>query len=198
MGCRWRSNWRRPAPERSRSHRSRRRLNDRFRLLTGGSRTALPRQQTLRAVVDWSYELLFEDEQRIFERLSVFPGGCDLDDRRTGVRRRRSSPPPTSPITSTPSSRSRWSWPFPSAGGLRFTQLQTLAQYGCERLTERGDAERIGDAMAAHFARLCSHERSRVHRRPATFVAHRDGPRPRQPAEPHSTGPSPTTTRRLR
>ncbi len=54
------------------------RLNDRFRLLTGGSRTALPRQQTLRAVVDWSYELLFEDEQRIFERLSVFPGGCDL------------------------------------------------------------------------------------------------------------------------
>src|SRR5204862_790240 len=54
------------------------RLNDRFRLLTGGSRTALPRQQTLRAVVDWSYELLFDDEQRMFERLSVFPGGCDL------------------------------------------------------------------------------------------------------------------------
>jgi predicted ATPase len=47
-------------------------------LLTGGSRTALPRQQTLRAVVDWSYELLFDDEQRVFERLSVFPGGCDL------------------------------------------------------------------------------------------------------------------------
>ena len=54
------------------------RLNDRFRLLTGGSRTALPRQQTLRAVVDWSYELLFDDEQRVFERLAVFPGGCDL------------------------------------------------------------------------------------------------------------------------
>ena len=56
----------------------RERLDDRFRLLTGGSRTALPRQQTLRAVVDWSYELLFDDEQRVFERLSVFPGGCDL------------------------------------------------------------------------------------------------------------------------
>ena len=54
------------------------RLNDRFRLLTGGSRTALPRQQTLRAVVDWSYELLFDDEQRVFERLAVLPGGCDL------------------------------------------------------------------------------------------------------------------------
>jgi len=54
------------------------RLNDRFRLLTGGSRTALPRQQTLRAVVDWSYDLLFDHEQRVFERLAVFPGGCDL------------------------------------------------------------------------------------------------------------------------
>ena len=54
------------------------RLNDRFRLLTGGSRTALPRQQTLHAVVDWSYELLFDDERRVFERISVFPGGCDL------------------------------------------------------------------------------------------------------------------------
>jgi tetratricopeptide (TPR) repeat protein len=44
----------------------------------------------------------------------------------------------------------------PVVGGLRFTQLRTLAQYGFERLTERGDAERIGDAMAAHFAHLCS------------------------------------------
>ena len=55
------------------------RLDDRFRLLTGGARTALPRQQTLRAVVDWSYDLLFEDERRLFARLSVFAGGCDLD-----------------------------------------------------------------------------------------------------------------------
>ena len=51
------------------------RLDDRFRRLTGGARTALPRQQTLRAVVDWSYDLLFEDERRLFARLSVFAGG---------------------------------------------------------------------------------------------------------------------------
>ena len=56
-----------------------RRLDDRFRLLTVGARTALPRQQTLRAVVDWSYDLLFEDERRLFARLSVFVGGCELD-----------------------------------------------------------------------------------------------------------------------
>ena len=55
------------------------RLDDRFALLTRGARTALPRQQTLRAVVDWSYDLLFDDERRLFARLSVFVGGCELD-----------------------------------------------------------------------------------------------------------------------
>ena len=51
------------------------RLNDRFRLLTGGSRAALPRQQTLRALIDWSYDLLTPQEKALFCRLSVFAGG---------------------------------------------------------------------------------------------------------------------------
>lgn len=55
------------------------RLGDRFRLLTGGSRSALPRQQTLEATVDWSYQLLSEAERRLFDRLSVFVGGFDLE-----------------------------------------------------------------------------------------------------------------------
>ena len=131
------------------------RLNDRFRLLTGGSRTALPRQQTLQAVVDWSYELLFTDEQRVFERLSVLPGGCDLataeavcaDDviAAVDVADHLHALVDKSLVLA-----------VPVADGLRFTQLQTLAQYGRERLTERGDAVRIRDAMARHFARLCS------------------------------------------
>jgi predicted ATPase/class 3 adenylate cyclase len=54
------------------------RLDDRFRLLTGGSRTALPRQQTLRALIDWSYDLLSEAEKTLFRRLSVFSGGWTL------------------------------------------------------------------------------------------------------------------------
>jgi predicted ATPase/transcriptional regulator with XRE-family HTH domain len=49
-------------------------LDDRFRLLRGGARTALPRQQTLQATLDWSYAVLHEDEQRVFDRLGVFPG----------------------------------------------------------------------------------------------------------------------------
>ena len=131
------------------------RLNDRFRLLTGGSRTALPRQQTLRAVVDWSYELLFEDEQRIFERLSVFPGGCDLE---TAERVCADDAIAAADVADHVHALVEKSLvvAVPVVGGLRFTQLQTLAQYGFERLTERGDAVRIRDAMAAHFARLCS------------------------------------------
>ncbi|HQR57323.1 MAG TPA: tetratricopeptide repeat protein [Burkholderiaceae bacterium] len=55
------------------------RLNERFRLLTSSDRTVLPRQQTLRALIDWSYDLLPPDEQRLFQRLSVFAGGWTLD-----------------------------------------------------------------------------------------------------------------------
>jgi predicted ATPase/class 3 adenylate cyclase len=55
------------------------RLDDRFRLLTGGSRTALPRQQTLRSMIDWSHSLLSESERILFQRLSVFAGGWTLE-----------------------------------------------------------------------------------------------------------------------
>lgn len=55
------------------------RLSERFRILTGGSRTALPRQQTMRALVDWSYDLLTDDEKTLFRRVAVFAGGWSLD-----------------------------------------------------------------------------------------------------------------------
>ena len=55
------------------------RLEDRFRLLGGGARTALPRQQTLRALIDWSYDLLTEKERILFRRLAVFAGGFTLE-----------------------------------------------------------------------------------------------------------------------
>ena len=55
------------------------RLSDAIRLLTGGSRIALPRQQTLRAAIDWSYDLFTDDERAVFSRLAVFRGGFSLD-----------------------------------------------------------------------------------------------------------------------
>ena len=54
-------------------------LHDRFRLLTGGARTAVRRQQTLRASVDWSHALLTDSERVLFRRLAVFLGGFDLE-----------------------------------------------------------------------------------------------------------------------
>jgi predicted ATPase/DNA-binding winged helix-turn-helix (wHTH) protein len=70
------------------------RLSDRFRLLTGGTRTALPRQQTLRATLDWSYDLLAEDERVVLRRLALFPwqfhaGGCVVGRFRSSDRRLR-------------------------------------------------------------------------------------------------------------
>jgi predicted ATPase/DNA-binding SARP family transcriptional activator len=131
------------------------RLHDRFRLLTGGSRTALPRQQTLSAVVDWSYDLLFEDEQRVFERLSVFPGGCDLA---TAAAVCADDDLPAGELEDIIPALVEKSLVIPAsvAGDPRVTQLQTLAQYGREKLAQRGDAVRIRDAMAAHFADLCA------------------------------------------
>ncbi len=66
-----------------------------------------PRQQTLRAVVDWSYELLFDDERRVFERLSAFPGGCDLATAEA-VCADETIAEATWPTTFMPSSTSRW------------------------------------------------------------------------------------------
>ena len=112
------------------------RLNDRFRLLTGGSRTALPRQQTLRAVVDWSYELLFDDEQRVFERLSVFLGGCDLATAEAVCADESLDAADLGDIIQTLVDKSLVV-AVPRGDELRFTQLQTLAQYGREKLAER-------------------------------------------------------------
>jgi predicted ATPase/DNA-binding SARP family transcriptional activator len=131
------------------------RLNDRFRLLTGGSRTALPRQQTMRAVVDWSYELLFDDEQRVFERLSVFPGGCDLATAEAVCADETIAAADLADHLHALVDKSLVV-AVPKGDGVRFVQLQTLSHYGREKLTERGDAVRTRDAMAKHYAELCA------------------------------------------
>jgi predicted ATPase/DNA-binding SARP family transcriptional activator len=131
------------------------RLHDRFRLLTGGSRNALPRQQTLRAVVDWSYDLLFDAEQRVFERLSVFPGGCDISTAEAVCADELLVASEIADLIQVLVEKSLVV-AVRSGDVVRFTQLQTLAQYGHEKLTARGETKRTRDAMSAHFARLCS------------------------------------------
>ncbi|MEV5876679.1 BTAD domain-containing putative transcriptional regulator [Streptomyces sp. NPDC052101] len=118
------------------------RLDDRFRLLTSGSRTVLPRQQTLRAVVDWSWDLLDADERDVLARLSVFAGGCDLAAAEAVcgpvALEALGSLVDKSLVVAAPS----------DAGGMRYRLLETVAEYAAERLAETG---RRGEAERAHL-----------------------------------------------
>ena len=86
---RWRSSWRRRGVTALTVEQIAARLDDRFRLLTGGSRTALPRQQTLRATLDWSYDLLTEPERALLPAAGGLRRRLDAGGGRGGRRRRR-------------------------------------------------------------------------------------------------------------
>ena len=129
------------------------RLDDRFRLLTVGARTALPRQQTLRAVVDWSYDLLFEDERRLFARLSVFAGGCDLDAAEAVCADDQVPAGEVLDVLSRLVDKSLVA--APDAGrDARFIQLQTLWQYGRDRLNESGEVDAVCARHAAYYRQM--------------------------------------------
>ena len=129
------------------------RLDDRFRLLTVGARTALPRQQTLRAVVDWSYDLLFEDERRLFARLSVFAGGCGLDAAEAVCADDQVPAGEILDVLSRLVDKSLVA--APNAGrDARFTQLQTLWQYGRDRLDESGEAGALRARHGAYYRQM--------------------------------------------
>ena len=119
-------------------------LDDRLLILTGGARTALPRHQTMRAAIEWSYDLLSAPEQRLFERLSIFAGGCTLataaavctsDDVPEGdVLHLLSSLVDKSVITADL-----------SASEPRYGQLESFREYARAKLEARGEA-----AIIAH------------------------------------------------
>jgi predicted ATPase/DNA-binding SARP family transcriptional activator len=134
------------------------RLDDRFRLLTGGARTALPRQQTLRAVVDWSYDLLFEDERRLFARLATFTGGCDLAAAEAVCADDQVPAGEILDVLSRLVDKSLVTGPR-AGGEARFSQLQTLWQYGRDRLGESGDADAMGARHGAHYLQMATEAR---------------------------------------
>ncbi|MET9828767.1 BTAD domain-containing putative transcriptional regulator [Streptomyces sp. NPDC006385] len=129
------------------------RLDDRFRLLTSGSRTVLPRQQTLRAVVDWSWELLDEDERDVLRRLSVFAGGCDLAAAEAvcgpAALEALGSLVDKSLVVAVPS----------NDGEMRYRLLETVAEYAGERLDETGERAAAERAHLTYFRELArTHE----------------------------------------
>ncbi len=127
------------------------RLDQRFRLLTGGSRTALPRQQTLHALIDWSYDLLSEPERVVLERLSVFAGSFDLGAAEAVVETEEIDAFDVGEILGSLVDKSLVQ-PEYSPTGLRYGLLETIRAYASERLASRpGDAERDVSSAHAHY-----------------------------------------------
>jgi tetratricopeptide (TPR) repeat protein len=130
------------------------RLDQRFRLLTGGSRTALPRQQTLQATVDWSYSLLGAPEQRLFALLSVFVGGFTLEAAEAVCAGDDLLAEEVLDLLTRLVDKSLVVAEETAEGTSRYRLLETLRQYGRERLVASGEATALHDRHAAYFVAL--------------------------------------------
>jgi len=123
------------------------RLDQRFRLLTGGSRTALPRHQTLRALIDWSYDLLNPEEQVVLDRLSVFAGGWTVDAAEAVTRGDAGDWQVLDNLAALVGKSLVQAEEI--RGSTRYRLLETVRQYAAERLTVRASPE-LDDTRAAH------------------------------------------------
>jgi predicted ATPase/DNA-binding CsgD family transcriptional regulator len=129
------------------------RLDERFRLLTRGSRTSMPRQQTLRALVDWSYTLCSPEEHELWCRVSVFAGSFDLDAAESVCADDKL---PRDAILDVIAGLVEKSVLLREEhqSGLRYRLLETIRQYGRERLAERGDDVRLRRRHRDHYLAL--------------------------------------------
>jgi predicted ATPase/DNA-binding CsgD family transcriptional regulator/class 3 adenylate cyclase len=128
-------------------------LHDRFRLLTGGSRTAVRRQQTLRASVDWSHALLTEPERIMFRRLAAFAGGFDLDAALVvgagdGLERHQVLDQLALLVDKSLVAVEE------SQSATRYRLLETVRQYAAEKLGESGEADQVRTRHRDHYTRL--------------------------------------------
>ncbi|MCR6481483.1 winged helix-turn-helix domain-containing protein [Amycolatopsis sp. OK19-0408] len=130
------------------------RLGDRFRLLTSGSRTALPRQRTLRAVVEWSWDLLTEAELVLARRLAVFAGGAEAGPIEAVCADELLPAADVPYVLGSLVEKSIVDTVDTGRGEPRYRMLETLRAYATERLVESGEHDRIRRAMAAYYAEL--------------------------------------------
>jgi predicted ATPase len=129
------------------------RLIDRFRLLTGGSRTALPRQQTLRAMVDWSYDLLSENEQILLRRASVFSGGCTLEAVEQVCSDDQLHADDILDILTHLVEKSLVIFDEHTSQP-RYRMLETIRQYGRDKLLEAGEGEQVRKKHLGFFLKM--------------------------------------------
>ena len=125
------------------------RLDHRFALLTSGSRTAEARQRTLRATVDWSYDLLRVDDQRLFNRLSVFQGGWPMDAAEAVLD--EDGAPEGFVLDAIARLVERSMVVVEPGSSTRYRLLETLRQYAAEQLRDRGEAAAVGARHARYF-----------------------------------------------
>ncbi len=129
------------------------RLQDRFKLLTGGSRTATPRHQTLRAAIDWSYELLSEAERALLRRLSVFAGGWSLEAAEAVCSGDQIEESAVLELQSHLVDKSLVVVEK-TPGETRYRLLTTIRDYAGDRLQEAGEADRLGARHRDWFLQL--------------------------------------------
>ncbi len=146
------------------------RLDDRFRLLTGGARTALPRQQTLRALIDWSYDLLSEKERLLLRRLSVFTGGWTLEAAEEvcagdGIE----TYDILDLLTQLVNKSLVVVMEYSQSGETRYRMLETIRQYAREKLLEAGGGEIVRDKHLAYFVKLVEHAEPELYRSNQVF-----------------------------
>ncbi len=130
-------------------------LDDRFRLLTGGGRMALPRQQTMRATIDWSYDLLAPREQRLFERLSIFAGGCTLGAAAAVCRGEEAAEADVFELLSSLLDKSLLVADL-EGSETRYRLLESFREYARERLAARGDRDMVAQRHATAYLELAT------------------------------------------
>ena len=127
------------------------RLDERFRILTGSERGAVERHQTLRAAIDWSYDLLDDRERTVFDRLSVFAGGFTLEAAEAVAAGEGIDPDAVFDLLARLVARSLVESDTEGTEA-RYRLLETIRQYAQERLEASGDATRVRDEHAHYYA----------------------------------------------
>jgi hypothetical protein len=130
------------------------RLNDQFRLLTGGSRTALPRQQTLRALIDWSFDLLSEQERILLRRLSAFAGGRTLEAVEAVCSDEKLQDWEIIDVLTTLVDKSLVTVEKPPGKEPRYTFLESVWNYGREKLAEAGESDALRTRHLEYFLKI--------------------------------------------
>jgi predicted ATPase/class 3 adenylate cyclase len=132
------------------------RLDDRFKLLVTGDRTVLPRQRTLRALIDWSYDLLPARERQLFARLSVFAGGCTLE---AAEAVGAGGAIEAADVLDLLAELVQKSLVMMDVDGGRYRMLDTVRQYAAQRLDQAGEAAAVHERHLEYFAGLVERAR---------------------------------------